>query len=447
MKQDKGANLLIVLVLLLAITAFAFSYNASVTTAVTNAAYNDNETLLAYNNEIIRKLVKEPSVSTWTDIVEQYQDVVIVIENSENDVVTKSIGKTWSALDVKVQTPFEYKGNAYVIKSSVYLLRDYITDVRVLVKFVFVEFLIGLSVISVLLFLFYSLMLRPYRMVYNAIENYDKTGKLENIVIRGYAGKVYRRFVSMTENLSRQQNNQRRIIASISHDIKTPLTSIMGYTERLKSSNISPERKELYLDTVYIKSHEIRNIIDEFDEYLSYNLITSLKTERVSIDDFAKEVEKSYADEFEASDVKFIVKNNCDPKVRVYVDAQKIRRVFSNIYSNAFKHMKKEEKIIITEFTCDRKKLYVTVTDNGEGVSEDKLDIIFEPLYTSDEGRKVAGLGLANCREIISAHDGKIYARNAENGGLSICMEFNRAPTNKIKREISDGQGKNSTTF
>ena len=78
---------------------------------------------------------------------------------------------------------------------------------------------------------------------------------------------------------------------------------------------------------------------------------------------------------------------------------------------------------------------------------KDKLDIIFEPLYTSDEGRKVAGLGLANCREIISAHDGKIYARNAENGGLSICMEFNRAPTNKIKREISDGQGKNSTTF
>lgn len=431
MKQDKGANLLIVLVLLLAITAFAFSYNASVTTAVTNAAYNDNETLLAYNNEIIRKLVKEPSVSTWTDIVEQYQDVIIVIENSENDVVTKSIGRTWSALDVKVQTPFEYKGNAYVIKSSVYLLRDYITDVRVLVKFVFVEFLIGLSVISVLLFLFYSLMLRPYRMVYSAIENYDKTGKLENIVIRGYAGKVYRRFVSMTENLSRQQSNQRRIIASISHDIKTPLTSIMGYTERLKNDSIPPERKERYLDTVYIKSHEIRNIIDEFDEYLSYNLITKLKTERVSIDDFAKEVEKSYADEFEASDVKFIVKNNCDPKVRVYVDAPKIRRVFSNIYSNAFKHMKNDEKIIVTEFTCDSKKLYVTVTDNGEGVSEDKLDIIFEPLYTSDEGRKVAGLGLANCREIISAHDGKIYARNAENGGLSICMEFNRARTNK----------------
>ena len=88
--------------------------------------------------------------------------------------------------------------------------------------------------------------------------------------------------------------------------------------------------------------------------------------------------------------------------------------------------MNKQEKIIETRFTADKKKVYITITDNGEGVSEDKLDIIFEPLYTSDEGRKVAGLGLANCREIISAHDGKIYAQNVVQGGLKICIELNR---------------------
>lgn len=433
MKQDKGPHFLVFLILLAAIVAFAFSYNSSVTTAVTNAAYNDNETLLAYNNEIIRKLIKEPSVNTWTNIVEQYEDVVIVIENSENDVITKSVGRTWSALDVKVQTPFEYKGNAYLIKSSVYLLRDYITDVRVLVKFVFVEFLIGLSAICLLIFLIYSIMLRPYKRIYNAIENYDRTGKLENIVIKGYAGRVYRRFVSMTENLSRQQNNQRRIIASISHDIKTPLTSIMGYTERLKGDGVPRERQEQYLDTVYVKSNEIRKLIDEFDEYLSYNLITNLKTEVASIEDFAKEVKRSYGSEFEAYGISFTVKNYCDAKARVSVDEQKIRRVFSNIYSNSFKHMKDEEKIVITEFTCDRKKIYISISDNGEGVSEDKLDIIFEPLYTSDEGRKVAGLGLANCRDIISAHEGNIFARRSKLGGLEICIELNREK-NKTKK-------------
>ncbi len=426
MKQDKRASFLVVLILLAAVTAFAFSYNSSVTAAVANAAYNDNETLLAYNNEIIKKLIAEPSVNTWTDIVEQYEDVVIVIENSENDVVTKSVGRTWSALDVKVQTPFQYKGNAYLIKSSVYLLRDYITDVRVLVQFVFVEFLIGLSAISLLFFIIYSIMLRPYKLVYKAIENYDKTGKLEKIVIKGYAGHVYRRFVSMTENLARQQNNQRRIIASISHDIKTPLTSIMGYSERLKSDNISKERKERYLDTVYIKSREIHQLVDEFDEYLSYNMITNLKTEKFSMAALARMVRENYADEFEASGVHFLVENRCNEKDEIHLDLQKFKRVLSNIYSNSYKHMDKEKKIISTIFSSDKKMFYINISDNGEGVSEDKLEVIFEPLYTSDEGRKVAGLGLANCREIISAHNGNIYATASESGGLEICIELPR---------------------
>ncbi|MBE6772796.1 MAG: HAMP domain-containing histidine kinase [Ruminococcaceae bacterium] len=426
MKQDKRASFLVVLILLAAVTAFAFSYNSSVTAAVANAAYNDNETLLAYNNEIIKKLTAEPSVNTWTEIVEQYEDVVIVIENSENDVVTKSVGRTWSALDVKVQTPFQYKGNAYLIKSSVYLLRDYITDVRVLVQFVFIEFLIGMSAISLLVFIIYSIMLRPYKLIYKAIENYDKTGRLEKIVIKGYAGQVYRRFVSMTENLTRQQNNQRRIIASISHDIKTPLTSIMGYSERLKNDNISRERKEHYLDTVYSKSREIHQLVDEFDEYLSYNLITNLKTETVSMKDLVQTVRANYADEFEAAGVRFSVENRCREKDKIHLDMQKFKRVLSNIYSNSYKHMDKEEKVISTIFSSDRKMFYINISDNGEGVSEDKLEIIFEPLYTSDEGRKVAGLGLANCREIVSAHGGNIYARASDFGGLEICIELPR---------------------
>lgn len=434
MKQDKITPFLTILVLLAAVIAFAFSYNSSVTTAVTNAAYNDNETLLAYNNEIIKKLIAEPSVENWPAIVEQYEEVVIVIENSENDVVTRSEGRSWTALDVKVQTPFEYKGNAYLIKSSVYLLRDYITDVRVLVQFVFIEFLIGLSALSVLVLLIYTIMLRPYRLIYHAIEEYDKTGQLKKIPVRGYAGQVYRRFVSVTENLTRQQDNQRRIIASISHDIKTPLTSIMGYTERLKSDTVSPERKEKYLDTVYTKGCEIRQLIDEFDEYLSYNLTKELKTEDVTAEEIAEMLKAEYADELENAGIGFTVRNSCNEHVKVSVDFQKLRRVFGNIYSNSLKHFDKSEKIILTELYTSGKRVHIDISDNGEGVSEDKLEIIFEPLYTSDEGRKVAGLGLANCREIIEAHGGRIYALRAETGGLKICIELDRKKKNIFNR-------------
>lgn len=424
MKQDKFAPFLVILILLAAVVAFAFSYNSSVTTAVTNAAYNDNRTLLAYNNEIIKKLVSEPSVETWSDIIEQYEEVVIVIENSENDVVTRSQGRNWTALDVKVQTPFEYKGKAYLIKSSVYLLRDYITDVRELVKFVFFEFLIGLSALSVLVLIIYTIMLRPYKTIYNAIEEYDKTGKLKDIKIKGYAGQVYRRFVSVSESLTRQQSNQQRIIASISHDIKTPLTSIMGYTERLKNDDITPERKQRYLDTVYIKSCEMRHLIDEFDEYLGYNLIKDLKTEFIPVNDIADALKKEFGDEFENVGVSFEIINRCSDRDGIMADPQKLRRVFSNIYTNSYKHFRDGEKCLLTEMYRIKDKFFIEITDNGEGVDPDKLEMIFEPLYTSDEGRKVAGLGLANCREIIAAHDGKIHAEQNSPFGLKICIEL-----------------------
>ncbi|MGN0448695.1 MAG: sensor histidine kinase [Acutalibacteraceae bacterium] len=427
MKQDRATNFLVILILLAVIVAFAFSYNSSVTTTVANAAYNDKEILQNYNNEIIQKLISQPSTENWSKIVEQYEEIVIVIENSENDVVTKSQGRTWSTLDVKVQTPFQFKGKAYLIKSSVYFLRDYITDVRVLVKFVFVEFLIGISALSLLIFTIYTIMLRPYKLVYKAIEEYDKTGKLKKIKLKGYAGQVYGRFVSMTENLQNHQNNQRRIIASISHDIKTPLTSIMGYSERLKKEGISEDRKRRYLDTVYAKSEEIRHLVDEFDEYLSLNSVNELKIELVSAEDISEMFYREYNDELESAGIKLEIINKAPSDFLVGIDKQKIKRVFGNIISNSVKHMKKEKKLIAVEIYSNRKKLFIDVSDSGEGVDEEKLEMIFEPFYTSDEGRKVAGLGLAICREIVQSHDGKISAGKSAFGGLKISIQLQKA--------------------
>lgn len=435
MKQIKKTNFLLVILLLGVVVAFAYSYNAYVTTIVADAAYNDREILHKYNNEIISKLIEEESVSSWSEIVEQYEDVVIVIENSSNKVVTRSIGRTWSTLDVKVQTPFEYKGEAYLIKSSVYLLRDYVTDVRVMVRFIFVEFLIGLSALCLLIFVIYLIMLRPYRSLYRAIEEYDKTGKLRRVSLRGYAGNVYNRFISLTENLERQNKNQRRIIASISHDIKTPLTSIMGYAEQLKKDTIPEERRKRYLETVYGKSVEIQELVDEFDEYLSFNMSQEIRKEEVTAEEIRKLLIYDYADELENQGVDFTVSNRAE-SAAVNIDKQKIKRVLGNIFGNSLKHFKSDRRIINVDISSDKDTLTLIISDSGEGVPSEKMDMIFEPLYTSDEGRKVAGLGLSICREIIDAHSGKIYAEPSDFGGLAVVIELERSdkkPTTQQK--------------
>lgn len=425
MTKDRKANIIVILLFLGVIVAFAYSYNASVTTAVTNSAYNDEESLKKYNYEIIEKLGQTKSTAEWSDIVEQYKDIVIVIEDGSNEVVTRSKDRDWTALDVKVRTAFEYKNKAYMIISSVYLLRDYAADSKVLVRFVFVEFLIGLSALSLLIFVIYTMMLKPYREFYQLIEEYERGKTLSKHHFRGYIGHVYDRFVSLTRNLEHQQQNEQRIIASISHDIKTPLTSILGYAERIKNSNVSEDRKLRYLDTVYEKALEIQELVDEFDEYLSYNLAKQVHTEKVDTETIKTLLEYEYGAELEMNGVSFAVTNNAE-KARVMIDRTKMRRVFGNIVGNSVKHMLSDEKKIDVEINSSRDKVFINISDNGEGVDEEKLEIIFEPLYTSDEGRKVAGLGLAICREIIESHGGSIYAKRSKYGGLEVCIELQK---------------------
>ena len=426
MNSGRKARITFFFIMLGVVVAFAFSYNASVTRTVSDAAYNDKTILQQYNAEIIEKLVAKQSIDQWSEIVEQYEDIVVVIENGENEIVTKTVGRTWSALDVKVQTPFDYRGEAYVIKSSVYLLRDYLTDVRVLVQFIFIEFLIGLAALSLMIFAIYRLMLRPFEGIYRAIEEYDRTGKLGTPKIKGYAGSVYKRFVSLTENLEKQKENERRIIASISHDIKTPLTSIMGYTEQLQKDNVSPERRERYLSTVYAKSEEITELIREFDDYISLNEKKEITTVRITAGELCDAVTQEFSDELENRGISFKVIREADADVAVNLDIVRFRRVIGNVFSNSVKHLDGEEKRLELTVDCEKDTVYIYVDDSGKGVDEDKYEMIFEPFYTSDKGRKVAGLGLAICREIIELHNGKIYAGKSRLGGLRITVELER---------------------
>ena len=422
----KRSNIAVFFIMLSVVVVFAYSYNAYVTRTVAAKAHNYSQILQSYNWEIIERVTAEESVESWSSIVEQYEDVIVVIENGDDEVVVRSIGRTWSVFDIKVQTSFEYQGNPYVIKSSVYIFRDYIKDVRVLVRFVFIEFIIGLAALVLLFFAVYNVMLRPYRNVYRAIEEYDKTGKLKEIKIKGYAGSVYKRFVSLTENLEKEQENQRRIIASISHDIKTPLTSIMGYTEQLQKEGISKERQTRYLRTVYAKSEDISRLINEFDDYLSYNNKRELNAEAITLERIKNNIIDDFAYELENGGIDFEIFLKGESKALVNLDKDKSRRVIGNIFSNSVKHMTGEKRKIQLTLDSDREKIYIIIDDSGEGVPEDKLEVIFEPLYTSDAGRKVAGLGLAICREITELHGGRIYAEKSHLGGLRVCIELER---------------------
>ena len=423
--RSRKSNILTFLVLLTVLAVGGYFYNASVRATISDAAGEAKSILYEYNKKIISELIAEESVDSWSSILDRYNEIIVTVEDSRNNEIARSKENTWTALDVKVQTPFEFRGGSYLIISSVYLLEDYVADVKAIAEFIFMELLMVICALMLMVFAVYTLLLRPFTKLYRAIEEYDKTGKLEKTQIKGYAGKVYRRFVSMTENLEANQRNQKRIIASISHDIKTPLTSIMGYAERLKKDNISPERRTRYLNTVYEKSVEIKELVNEFDDYLSLNQTQQVKWNFVSAEDIASALKTDYGTDLEDAGVRLSVNNYAD-NAQVEIDNLKFKRVFGNIFANSVKHFRGNIKIIRVDIYADKSNVYFHISDSGEGVPEENLEIIFEPLYTSDEGRKVAGLGLSICREIIDAHSGRIYAQKSDLGGLEIIIELDR---------------------
>ena len=147
------------------------------------------------------------------------------------------------------------------------------------------------------------------------------------------------------------------IIASISHDIKTPLTSIMGFAERMKKTSLSPERHTQYLDIIYNKSVSIKNLIEDFDDYLNLHIHSGLKQQRISVDKFCAILRADYEAELMENGVDFSVRADC-PDEFLFIDVSKMRRVFGNIIDNSLKHFMDQPPSIAVSCSKSDKSLY-----------------------------------------------------------------------------------------
>ncbi len=225
-------------------------------------------------------------------------------------------------------------------------------------------------------------------------------------------------FIDLTEALEQEKENKSQIIASISHDIKTPLTSILGYTTRLENADLSDEIKEKYIAKINNKAVVIKDLMSEFDDYLGSSIKGNLHKESISSRDLFRQIKGDYEDDLFDRGIKLKLLNNAKREILV-VDINKIKRVFSNIIGNSIRHINVSGEIKIT---LNKKSDFYEfiISDNGEGVREEDIKRIFDPLFTTDPSRKISGLGLSICSQIIKLHGGTIYAKNNQKGGLSI---------------------------
>ena len=267
--------------------------------------------------------------------------------------------------------------------------------------------------------------LNPLYSLSKRIRSYKMSPKEKDILgVKNEIQKLNNDFDNLSEALNLEQEKQNRMIASMSHDIKTPLTSIMGYAEQLQKDGISSERQKKYTKTIYSKAVSIKQMIDNLDDYISYNSIDKSEKKDFTVASIENLINSYYEDDLLRLNVDFSVINNC-PNDVLNINEASILRVFGNLIDNSVKHKRDDIPLkILIEINDMNDYVEFKFSDNGVGVDKDELSKIFEPFYTTDTSRSkaVSGLGLSICQEIINEHNGNIWAMKSAMDGLCTCI-------------------------
>ncbi|MCQ2506054.1 MAG: HAMP domain-containing histidine kinase [Lachnospiraceae bacterium] len=247
-------------------------------------------------------------------------------------------------------------------------------------------------------------------------------------------GKISNNLEEMRETLKSQmeekiqyESDLKDLISNFSHDIKTPLTAIKGYSEGLLDGvATTEEKKNKYLKTIITKSDEVQTLLDELSIFMraERNKI-QFEFEMVEARYFFADWMEETVTDLEMRGVKYDV-NNCIPEnYYIRADREHFVRVLNNIIENAVKYGKGDKWIGI-DLRVENEVLNIVIVDNGIGISKEDLPHIFERFYRADlsRGTKISGtgLGLAIAKKIVDAHEGTIRAESEPDIGTKMII-------------------------
>ena len=229
----------------------------------------------------------------------------------------------------------------------------------------------------------------------------------------------------MVERQQREETNRRELIAGISHDLRTPLTSIKAYIEGIeKGVASSPQMRAKYLETIKSKTIDLEHTINQLFLFSKLDIGEfPLRLEEVDIGlelhSFIERHEKEYSEKGLAVSLAESADN-----AYAMIDIVQFRNVASNILDNSVKYNENERAEVAIACRRDGNKVKISFTDNGPGVSDETLVKMFDVFFRGDASRnepsKGSGLGLAISKKIIQRLGGHIKAANASGGGLMI---------------------------
>ena len=367
--------------------------------------------------------------SNWFKVLDKNLNVILESDNApanKNHYSEKEIEyMTYSYKNELFIEKYQYVNNEGINRTAIIKYKDLYTNssfrkINILTKVAFGVF----GAAYIICMIIFVIVLR--RKFYEPLEKLNKAMELladgERKKTIDYSGPrefvdICDRFNVMISKLEDSENQRKklmndkeRMMADISHDLKTPITSIQGYAKALSDGIIPEGDKDKYINIIYEKSKKLTDLINIFHEYskLEHPDFT-LTFEKVDLSEYLRAyIALKYED---------IVENGFDievdipeEEVEVKIDKVQLQRVFDNILGNSIKHNEKGTNIYVSleerGDVCE-----IIIADDGKGVPKEIADNIFEAFTVGDESRNSkqgSGLGLAIAKAIVDLHGGTI---------------------------------------
>ncbi len=289
--------------------------------------------------------------------------------------------------------------------------------------------LLGICLFAVIFLFLQRRSLEYIRKIYEAVEKISQGDLNTEIEVVGddefssmAAGlnQMTRDIRSLMDKEREAERSKNELITNVAHDLRTPLTSIIGYLELLSNGTpMTPEMEKKYIDIAYTKAKRLEKLIEDLFGFtkLNYGKI-SMKVSKVDIIKLLSQLLEEFYPSFAEKNLVYELRSNVPAKV-ITADGNLLARLFDNLINNAIKYGAEGKKILV-DVEADDAVVTVSVTNYGYVIPASELPFLFNKFYRVERSRSSAtggtGLGLAIAKNIVDMHGGDIRVASDLNG-------------------------------
>ena len=242
--------------------------------------------------------------------------------------------------------------------------------------------------------------------------------------------RICQELLDVMEEKEQVDSLTREVLGNITHDLKTPLTAIKGYSQGILDGVVSdPDKFNKYITTIRNKSNDMSLLVDELSFFAKiYQKDIQYQWQDVEAVEYFTACVSDFSLDLEMKKISLVFRNEVNTKTKVRIDTEKMKRVVNNIIGNASKYIQRDIGLLLVRLKEDDKYVTVEIADNGIGIAKDELPKIFQRFYRTDSSRNSttggSGLGLSIAQKIVDDHHGRIWAESELGEGTRVFISI-----------------------